>query len=375
METTSHFRPTKAIIHLNAIRHNVSELKKHLQPHVQIIAVVKANAYGHGDVAVSQAALEAGATILAVATPDEALHIRTHFPETPILVLGASPVAFAPVAAEQSITLTVFSSEWIEQVRPLAKEFTKPLLVHIKTDTGMGRIGVTTKQQLLELYETITSSENIILDGIFTHFATADEEETTYFDNQVQRFDEFVMSLPVKPRLVHAANTAAALVKDIRLQYDAVRFGISMYGLLPSDYVGDILPFTIQPAFTLETELVHVKRIAPGDGVGYGATFVANEETWIGTLPIGYADGMIRKLAGQEVLVGGERVPIVGRICMDQCMIVLPRAYKVGEKVTLVGEQQGTSISMEEWAKKLETISYEVPCIITARVPRIYSEQ
>lgn len=374
METKLHFRPTKAVIHLNAIKHNVSELKKHLKSSVQIIAVVKANAYGHGDVAVSKAALEAGASVLAVATADEALHIREHFPETPILVLGATPVEFAAYAADLSITLAVFSAEWVEQVQALSNSFKKPLNVHIKIDTGMGRIGVRTKEELLALNHIISSSDAIVVDGVFTHFATADEEDTAYFEHQVALFDDFVASLPVKPRLVHASNTAAALVKDARLQYDAVRFGISMYGLLPSSYVGEILPFPIKPAFSLETELVHVKQISAGDGVGYGATFVADKEMWIGTLPIGYADGMIRKLAGQEVLVGGERVPIVGRICMDQCMIALPRAYKVGEKVTLIGEQQGAVVSMEEWATKLETISYEVPCVITARVPRIYSK-
>jgi len=374
METKSHFRPTKAIIHLDAIKHNVSELKKHLQSSVQIIAVVKANAYGHGDVEVSKAALAAGASILAVATADEALHIRKHFPETPILVLGASPVEFAPYAADLSIMLTVFSTEWVEQVQKISKDFKKPLNAHIKIDTGMGRIGVRSKEELLVLHNLIATSNNMVVDGVFTHFATADEEDTLYFERQVAKFDELVASLPTKPRLVHASNTAGALIKDARLQYDAVRFGISMYGLLPSGYVGGILPFPIKPAFALETELVQVKKISPGDGVGYGATFVADKETWIGTLPIGYADGMIRKLAGQEVLVGGERVPIVGRICMDQCMIALPRAYKVGEKVTLIGEQQGIVVSMEEWATKLETISYEVPCIITVRVPRIYSE-
>lgn len=375
METKLYFRPTKAVIHLNAIRHNVSELKKHLQSSVQIIAVVKANAYGHGDVEVAKAALEAGANSLAVATADEALHIRKHFPDTPILVLGATPIEFTPYAAESAITLAVFSVEWIEQVKALGQTFTKPLNVHIKIDSGMGRIGIRTREELQELDTAIASSNNIQLDGVFTHFATADEEDTQYFEKQVQIFDELVSSLTKKPRLVHASNTATALVKDERIQYDAVRFGISMYGLSPSGYVEGILPFPIQPAFSLETELVHVKRISAGDSVGYGATFVADKDMWIGTLPIGYADGMIRKLAGQEVLVNGKRMPIVGRICMDQCMIALPQAYKVGEEVTLIGKQQDAEISMEEWATKLETISYEVPCIITVRVPRIYIEE
>jgi len=176
----------------------------------------------------------------------------------------------------------------------------------------------------------------------------------------------------MKPPLVHASNTAASLVKDSYLQYDAVRYGISMYGLSPSSYVENILPFALKPAFSLESELVHVKQIKTGESVGYGATYVAPTDMWIGTIPIGYADGVIRKLGGQEVLIDGQRMPIVGRICMDQCMVALPKAYAIGEKVTLIGHQGQNRISMDEWAARLETINYEIPCIITARVPRIY---
>lgn len=178
--------------------------------------------------------------------------------------------------------------------------------------------------------------------------------------------------LPEKPRIIHAANTATMLIKDKHLQYDAVRFGISMYGLAPSSYVKGKLPFPIKQAFSLETELVAVKLLQKGESVGYGATFTAEEPMYVGTLPIGYADGMIRKLSGQEVLIDGKRVPIIGRICMDQCMIALPSAYNVGEKVILIGKQNEEEITIDEWAAKVETINYEIPCIITTRVPRIY---
>ncbi|MFF5996265.1 alanine racemase [Lysinibacillus sp. KU-BSD001] len=374
MEQTHYYRPTKAMIDLQAIRDNVQNLRRHLQDHVQIIAVVKANAYGHGDVEVARAALQAGATILAVATPDEAVHIRNHFPETDILVLGAAPVSFAPYASEHRIMLTVFSPKWVKQLK-VAPALSKPLLLHMKVDSGMGRIGVTSKAQLLELYEEIQATPNVVVDGVFTHFATADEEETQYFDHQASLFKELIAALPVKPRLVHAANTATALIKDTTLQFDAVRYGISLYGLAPSGYVSHILPFPIHQALSLETELVHVKQLKAGQSVGYGATYTATEDCFIGTLPIGYADGMIRKLGGQTVLVRGERCPIVGRICMDQCMILLPRAYNVGERVTLLGAQENDFISIDEWATKCDTINYEVPCIITSRVPRMYSNK
>ncbi len=370
MQNIEHFRPTKAIINLDAIKHNVSQLKNHLKPGVQIMAVVKANAYGHGDVEVATAAMEAGATLLAVATPEEALRLRKAFPDIDILILGYAPTSFAPHAANEKITLTVYSTDWVEEVK--AMPLSKPLKLHIKIDTGMGRIGVTQIEDLQNLYNTITSSEKLLVDGVFTHFATADEEEATYFHHQAAKFEEFISSLPEKPRLVHAANTATMLIKDQALQYDAVRFGISMYGLAPSAYVKTKLPFPLQPAFSLETELIEVKKVQAGQSIGYGAAFTATEPSYIGTIPIGYADGLIRKYSGQHVLIDGVRVPIIGRICMDQCMLLLPIAYNIGKKVTLIGKQKDEEISIDEWASKGDTINYEVPCIITSRVPRIY---
>ncbi|MDN4495476.1 alanine racemase [Ureibacillus aquaedulcis] len=370
MQNKKHFRPTKAIINLDAIKYNVSQLKEYLKPEVQIMAVVKANAYGHGDVEVAAAAIESGATMLAVATPEEALHLRKAFPDIDLLILGYAPVSFAPFAATENITLTVFSLEWVQQVKELS--LSHPLKLHIKVDTGMGRIGVTQIDDLRNLYNEITVSGKLLVDGIFTHFATADEEDDSYFHHQVSRFEEFLSSLPKKPRLVHAANTATMLVKDQTLQYDAVRFGISMYGLAPSDYVKTKLPFPLQAAFSLETELIEVKKVQAGQSIGYGAAFTASEPSFIGTIPIGYADGLIRKYSGQHVLVDGIRVPIIGRICMDQCMLLLPTAYNIGEKVTLIGKQEEEEITIDEWAKKGDTINYEVPCIITSRVPRIY---
>jgi len=373
MEKYTYYRPTTAKINLQAIKNNVANLKKHLKQDVAIIAVVKANAYGHGDVQVAQAALQAGATMLAVATPEEAIRMREHFPQVAILVLGASPVHFAPYASKHHISLTVFSKDWLEQVHtqyPLQQ----PLALHLKIDSGMGRIGVTTVEEAQQIEAYILASENMVLEGVFTHFATADEENTTHFDNQINKFWNLLNSLQQRPNIVHIANTATALIKDEECQYDAVRYGISMYGLAPSDYVKSILPFELEEAFSLETELVHVKQLAAGDTVGYGAQFTATEPCYVGTLPIGYADGMIRKLGGQDVLVDGKRCPIVGRICMDQCMVLLPKAYTVGEKVVLLGVQQNEEIRIDEWAKKCETINYEVPCIITQRVTRIYSE-
>ena len=370
MENKTYYRPTIIKVDLNAIRLNVENLRKYLKPDVQIIAVVKANAYGHGDIQVAKAAIEAGASMLAVATPDEAVHIREHFPTIGILVLGASPISFAPYAAAHNISITVFSAEWVEQLPQLNTD--NQLKLHIKVDSGMGRIGVTDEQQLLSIYDKIQHDGQVVIEGIFTHFATADEEDSAYFEKQLKKFSEMVKLCPTKPPIVHAANTAAALIKGERCQFDAVRYGISMYGLAPSSYVEEKLPISLERALSFETELVHVKKIQAGDGVGYGASFIATEDCYIGTLPVGYADGVIRKLSGQDVLIDGKRVPIIGRICMDQCMILLPNAYTIGEKVVLIGKQGNDEITLDDWATKLETINYEVPCIFTSRVKRLY---
>ena len=178
-------------------------------------------------------------------------------------------------------------------------------------------------------------------------------------------------SLKKLPKIVHAANSASAL-RFTEPLFNAVRFGISMYGLSPSPEIKPILPYDLKEVFSLKTKIVHVKQLSRGDSVSYGATYTAQEDEWIATLPIGYADGWIRKLQGQEVLVAGEKAPIVGRICMDQCMIKLSRPLPIGTEVTLIGESQGLSISVDEIATKLDTINYEIPCMITSRVPRVY---
>jgi len=362
------YRPTFAAIDLNAIKMNILNLKLHLTNNVDIIAVVKANAYGHGDLEVAQTAVEAGASMLAVATPDEAIRLRDKGIESPLLVLGASPPAFAEVAASQNISVTIFNQDWLDKVHVLPTT----LHVHIKVDTGMGRLGIQTEEELNSFLQTIYTRHDIHIDGVFTHFSTADEEDDSYFKQQVSRFERFLTLFKEKPRLVHAANSAASLVHNASV-YDAVRFGISLYGLAPSSHVKDISPFKLEPALSLHTELVQVKRVEKSSAISYGATYRTKQEEWIGTLPIGYADGMLRGLSGQEVLIRGKRFPIVGRICMDQCMVRLDEEMPIGEKVVLLGRQGYETIHIDEWAQKLLTINYEIPCLLSERIPRVYN--
>ncbi|WP_045519269.1 alanine racemase [Neobacillus niacini] len=366
------YRDTWAEIDLDCILSNVTSVKKLLPPKVDIIAVVKANGYGHGDVQVAESALEAGATYLAVAFMDEAIALRNKGIQAPILVLGATRPEDVELAVKFNITITVFQMEWVKAAQSYLP-LDKMLRVHIKLDTGMGRIGVRTKEELAAVVQMISNDDRIEIEGIFTHFATADEVDLTYFEKQIKLFHDLLSVLKERPKYIHCSNSAAAL-RFSKANFNAVRLGIAMYGLTPSPEIEHELPFPLKEAFSLRSRLVHVKKLDKGDKVSYGATYETEDEEWIGTIPIGYADGWIRRLQGQEVLVEGKRVPIVGRICMDQCMVKLPYAVPVGTTVTLIGKQNDEFISVNEIARKLETINYEVPCIISNRVPRLYKQ-
>lgn len=366
------YRDTWVEINLNHISDNIKEMKRHLHNEVKIFAVVKANAYGHGDVEVAKTALEAGASYLAVAFLDEALTLRKKGITAPILVLGVCRPEDVEVAVINNITLTVFDEEWLRQAGGyLSKE--QKLIIHIKLDTGMGRLGIRSQQSLMEIERMTLEDSRFLLEGVYTHFATADELDLSYFEQQLARFQEMLTWLKELPEFIHSSNSAAAL-RFPEAHLNAVRMGIAMYGLAPSLEMVTILPYPLKAAFTLHTKLVHVKKVQKGEKISYGATYETKEDEWIGTLPIGYADGWIRKLQGQEVLVGGKRVPIVGRICMDQCMVKLPSELPVGTPVTLIGQQGEEIITIDEIAKKLDTINYEVICMIAKRIPRIYKK-
>jgi alanine racemase len=371
MEEQGYFyRDTWAEVDLDAISENIQAIKTLLPTDVQIIAVVKANAYGHGAVQVAEAALKSGATYLAVAFLDEALALREKGIKAPILVLGASRPRDVKVAVMHQITLTAFRYDWFIE----AQKYLEPhhvLNIHVKIDTGMGRIGIRDIEEVKAIEGLIKSDLRFDLEGVYTHFATADELDDSYVHEQMQRFQEILVTFQDKPKIIHCSNSAAAIRFPFAL-WNGVRVGIAMYGLTPSKEMEPLIPYTLKEAFSLHSRIVHVKKLPKGEKVSYGITYEAQEEEWIGTLPIGYADGWIRKLQGQEVLIEGARAPIVGRICMDQCMIKLPHSVPIGTKVTLIGTQLGKAISSNEIAEKLETINYEVPCIISNRVPRIY---
>lgn len=371
MMNTCHYRPTTAVVHKDALQSNIQSLRSYLKKETAIIAVVKANGYGHGIVEVAQVALEAGAKMVSVATPDEAILLREKGIESDILVMAPTTVAFAEKAADLGITVTVSDALWLQKVMPKTRHWKNRLKIHVKIDCGMGRVGVRDQASLLSIIQLIQEDEQFQLEGAFTHFPCADDGciETTklHFD----KFKEMLQVFPEKPKLVHASNSAATLLYP-EYGLDAVRFGISLYGIAPSREVQEKLPFPLVPALSLESELSFVKKVEKGQAISYGATYTTETEEWIGTLPIGYADGLKRGLRGQEVLIQGERMPIVGTICMDQCMVRLPREMPVGEKVVLIGKQGKEEVLIEEWAERIHTIPYEIAVSISERVQRIY---
>ncbi|MFD1032016.1 alanine racemase [Metaplanococcus flavidus] len=366
METN--YRPTKAIVDLSAIDYNIKKLIERIDG-ARMMAVVKADAYGHGVLEISRQALKSGASILAVATPDEALHLRKNDIEAELLVMGAAPVRFIKEAIKHDINLTAYSMEWLESAAEELKKETVPLKVHLKFDTGMRRIGLQPEEA--DAAFDFVVQQVFRVEGMYTHFATADEADNPLFLKQVETVNAIKKKWQGGPLMFHVSNSAAAILHP-ELAFDAVRTGISIYGIAPSAYVKREMPFDLKQAMSLETEIIHVKKVKKGETLSYGATYTCSEDEWIGTLPIGYADGLIRGLQGQEVLVRGRRMPIVGRICMDQCMIRLPEKFPTGENVQLLGSQKDAVILIEEWAEKLDTIPYEIPCILTKRVPRQY---
>lgn len=365
------YRPAWIEINLSAIQANIHELNRRLSSTTKIFAVVKANGYGHGDIQVAKAAIEAGASALAVALMDEAVRLREAGITVPILVLGWVSPEYIPIAIKHNIMLTVFQKEWLTAAKQI--DFTGELKIHIKLDTGMGRLGMRTEQEIYEFMNEL-DQEHFRITGLFTHFATADEAEESYYLQQSDRFEQLaqvVRSQYSEPIQLHTGNSAASIrFPDQMLDY--VRFGIGMYGLYPSSYMKKTRPFPLRPALSLHAKLIHVKKIEPGSKLSYGATYTAEKEEWIGTIPLGYADGIQRKWQGLDVLIDGKRMPLVGRICMDQCMVKLDQPYPVGTQVTFVGKQKNEQITLEEIAHQLETINYEIACLFTNRIPRYY---
>lgn len=364
------YRNAQVIVDLHAIKENIQLLKTQLPSKTAIFAVVKADGYGHGSVEVAKAALHAGASALCVAILEEAVILREAGINAPILVMGYTDPTFSGEAEKLDIQLTAFQLDWLEEAK---RHISQKLSLHIKLDTGMGRLGLRTVKDVSVFLDAVDDSLFNVA-GVFTHFAQADAADDTYYHYQEAHYRELIQ--PIKQRyqqsiIYHTGNSAASM-KFPSDMYDAVRFGIGMYGLYPSIYLRNHPPFELKPALSLTTQLVHVKQLPQGEMISYGLTYETETEEWIGTIPVGYGDGIQRRFQNFNVLIDGKRMPIVGRVCMDQCMVKLDRAYPVGTKVTFIGIDKSDRITLEEVAEHLDTINYEVSCLLTARLPRQY---
>ncbi len=361
-----------ALIDPGAVEGNCRRLGDGLSGGAALCAVVKADGYGHGAITCARAALAGGADRLAVATAAEAVELRAAFPDARLLVLGALDSDELELALEADADIALWRPGFLELVRRRAGARGTRARAHVKYDTGMGRLGERDPDAVLALLAATAAAPEVELTGLWTHFATADELDSAFFDEQLQRFLD--LALPVRERypnlLLHAANSAATL-REPASHLDMVRCGIAIYGLDP--FGADPYEQGLAPALELHSYVADVKRFDAGDSAGYGRSWRAPAETAVGVLPIGYGDGVRRALSNNaEILVGGHRRPLVGTVSMDNVTIDLGAGTDVrpGAPAVLIGAQGDQRILAEELAERLGTINYEITCGISARVPR-----
>jgi alanine racemase len=355
----------------DAIRANCARLKAELGE-AELCAVVKADGYGHGADACASAALAGGATRLAVATAGEAEELGRRFQHVPLLTMGALTAEEVDGVISAGSELALWREDFRRLVAERARAHGHRARVHVKYDSGMGRLGNRDPREVVELVRACAEDPDLELAGLWTHFATADELDSSYFDEQLQRFDELASAVRAEHPLllVHAANSAAVL-RDRRSHYGMARCGVAVYGLDP--FQRDPGEQGLRPALSLRSHVADIKRFPAGASVGYGRKWHAPEDTWVGVVPLGYGDGVRRALTNNgDVLVRGRRRPLVGTVSMDNLTIELGPQTDVrpGDEAVLIGRQGEEQILAEEVARRLETINYEVTCAISARVPR-----
>lgn len=368
-------RPVWAEVDLNNLEHNMQQIKK-VSKGKDIMAVVKADAYGHGAIETAPVLIENGATKLAVAIITEAMELRRIGIDVPIMILGYTPLDFVRDIVNYSIEQTVYSYDYASVLSREAQRLKKKAKIHIAVDTGMGRIGFLPNEESVQEVYKISKLPGIEIEGVFSHFSSADEEDKSYTIKQVQEFNCFLdelMNMGIGFNTKHISNSAAII--DIpELNYDAIRPGIITYGYYPSQEVKKEV-MDLRKVMTLKTRVIHVKELPKGEYISYGRAFQTERKSIIATLPVGYADGYTRLLTGKaKVIINGQFAPVIGKICMDQCMIDITDIGQVdvGDEVILLGEQNNVKFDADDIAELLGTINYEVICMISKRVPRVY---
>ena len=367
---------THACIHLDHIQFNLEGIRRAVGPERRILIAVKANAYGHGAVEVSRMAERIGINWLGIATVPEGMQLRQAGIQLPILKFNPMFAEEMLPALENDITFTVCETANIAALQVLCAAEHRTARVHLKVDTGMGRIGVPVAEAPGMAAFIEKNCPNLFLEGIFTHLPVSDDRDPAYTRQQIQRFQDVVEAIRAaigrRVDLVHCANSGGVLGHEPGW-LDMVRPGIMIYGFYPDPGTPRTIP--LKPGLSFLTRVSFIKKIRAGTSVGYGRTWFAPEDTWIATMPVGYADGFNRLFSNRgRVLIRGKSHPVVGRVCMDQSMVNLGAEtdVTVGDEVVLIGRSGEEEITCDEWAEKLNTITYEVTCQINSRVPRVY---
>ena len=369
-------RPTWAEVDLDSLAYNTRETRRLTPSSAMIMAAVKADGYGHGVEACVKTFLENGVDRLAVSSADEAFQLRGMGFDAPILVLGFTPKYQYENAIKERITMTLFHDAQVEELSIVARGIGMDAVFHAKVDTGMARLGYMSVEESVESIVKAAQTDGLQMEGVFTHFAVSDERDKTYTRNQYEQYEKIVKEIErhVKIPIKHV-NNSAGIIDLPEYSLDMVRAGIMLYGYYPSNEV-DKTRIDLRQVMTLKTRISYVKTVSKGAGIGYGLTYYTDDESRIATIPVGYADGYSRLLSNKgHVGVRGEKANIVGRVCMDQCMIDVTNIpeVEVGDEVTLLGLPGGPAPDGEEIAEMIGTIQNDVICMPTRRIPRIYT--
>lgn len=366
----------QANVDLNAVYHNIQEMRRLIKKGTKLMAIIKADAYGHGAVTIAKALDDKGIDAYGVAIIEEAVELREAGIKKPILILGYTPKEQYDLVVSYDVTQTVFQYEMAQALSEEAIKQGKTVKIHIKLDTGMSRIGFKDNEESIKEIKRISVLKGIEIEGLFSHFARADETDRSCTDIQLKRYLDFAdklenenIHIPVK----HIANSAG-IIEFPEANLDMVRCGISTYGIYPSEDVNH-KDVKLLPAMELKTHVIYVKEVEEGIGISYGATYVTDKKTRIATIPVGYADGYSRNLSNKgKVIIHGQYAPIIGKVCMDQFMVDVSGIdnVKQGDTVTLLGRDQDAYISSEELAEWSHSFPYELVCTVGKRIPRVY---
>ncbi|UOR36479.1 alanine racemase [Helicobacter pylori] len=363
-----------------SLRHNFSAVKSIVPKDAHIMAVVKANAYGAGAIKASEIFLQEGANYLGVATLDEALELRSHFSKTPILILGYSPNSNASMLIDNDLSAMIFSLEQAEVFSQMALKSQKRLKIHLKIDTGMHRLGLEPNFKSIEIIKKICALKGLEVEGIFTHLSNADAKIKTHAKNQMKSFNAFLEQLldqKIEFQYRHAYNSAGILSlcngNENRF-LNLYRPGIMLYGFYPSNGMKETCPTILKNVISLKAQIVQIRSVKKGEFIGYGEHFYTNEETLVGVLALGYADGLIRALGNRiQVAINNQLAPLIGKVCMDQCFVKLNNIQaKEGDEVILFGDKSAKANDASEIAALLNTIPYETISTLSKRLERVY---